>query len=161
MAKKDQEENFKIIAKNKRAHFDYEIIDKLEVGIVLTGSEVKSARQGGVSINEAHASDKFGEIFLFNANIPVYSFANQFNHEPRRPRKLLLRQREVNKMISAIQKKGMTLVPITLYFNHKGLIKLSLGLGKGKKVADKRETVKRRDWSRDKARLLRERNKGG
>lgn len=160
MAKKDQEENFKIIARNKRAHFDYEITDKVEAGIVLTGSEVKSTRLGGVSINESHASEKFGELFLFNANIPEYAFANQFNHEPRRPRKLLVKKRERNKLISSIQKKGMTLVPITIYFNHKGLIKISLGLGKGKKVADKRETIKKRDWARDKARILREKNKG-
>lgn len=160
MKKKDQEENFKIIARNKRAHFDYEISEKIEAGIILVGSEVKSARQGGVSINEAHASEKFGELFLFNANIPVYSFANQFNHEPRRPRKLLIKRRVMNKMISSVQKKGMTLVPISLYFNHKGLIKLSLGLGKGKKATDKRETIKKRDWDRDKARILRERNRG-
>ncbi len=141
-------------AQNRRARFDYFIIEEMEAGIVLTGSEVKSLRAGRASINETYAGEMSGEIFLFNANIPVYEQANQFNHEPKRPRKLLLHKRQVNKLIGAIQRKGMTLVALSVYFNDKGRAKVQLGLAKGKNVVDKRETIKERDWNREKSRIL-------
>lgn len=146
--------NYKVIAQNKRARFDYEIMETFQTGIVLTGTEVKSIRLGKSSINEAHAGDMMGEVYLFNANILEYPHAKHFNHEPKRPRKLLLRKREVNKLLGAIRKKGLTLVPLVMYFNHKGRIKLEIALGRGKKTVDKRETIKERDWNRDKNRLL-------
>jgi SsrA-binding protein len=145
----------RIVAQNRRARFDYSIIEEIEAGIVLTGSEVKSLRGGRASINETYAGEMQGEIFLFNANIPIYEQANQFNHEPKRPRKLLLHKRQVNKWIGAIQRKGMTLVALSVYFNNKGRAKVALALAKGKNTVDKRETIKERDWSRDKARILR------
>ncbi|MBX3456779.1 MAG: SsrA-binding protein SmpB [Candidatus Paracaedibacteraceae bacterium] len=141
-------------AQNRRARFDYFIIEEMEAGIVLTGSEVKSLRAGRASINETYAGEMNGEIFLFNANLPVYEQANQFNHEPKRPRKLLLHKRQVNKLIGAIQRKGMTLVALSVYFNDKGRAKVQLGLAKGKNVVDKRETIKERDWNREKSRIL-------
>ena len=141
-------------AQNRRARFDYFIIEEMEAGIVLTGSEVKSLRAGRASINETYAGEMSGEIFLFNANVPVYEQANQFNHEPKRPRKLLLHKRQVNKLIGAIQRKGMTLVALSVYFNDKGRAKVQLGLAKGKNVVDKRETIKERDWNREKSRIL-------
>lgn len=151
-------DQYRVVAQNRRARFDYEIIETLEVGIMLTGTEVKSLRQGTSSINESYAGEMEGEIFLFNANIPEYLEANRFNHEPKRPRKLLMRKRQLVKFLNAIRRKGMTLVPIKLYFNAKGLAKVELGLGKGKKTVDKRSTIKERDWQRDKSRLMR--NKG-
>lgn len=150
-------DQYRVVAQNRRARFDYEIIETLEVGIILTGSEVKSLRLGTSSINEAFAGEMEGEIFLFNANIPEYLQANQFNHEPKRPRKLLMKKRQLAKFLGAIRRKGMTLIPLKLYFNAKGRAKLELGLGRGKKTVDKRTTIKDRDWQRDKARLLRNR----
>jgi SsrA-binding protein len=140
----EKKDNYKVIAQNKRARFDYEIMETLEVGIVLQGSEMKSIRQGKVSINESFAGDMQGEIFLFN--------------EPRRPRKLLMHNKQLNKFLGAIRRKGLTLVPIVLYFNHRGRVKLLLGLGRGKKTVDKRETIKERDWDRSRARILRNRS---
>ncbi len=151
-------DQYRVVAQNRRAKFDYEIIETLEVGIILMGSEVKSLRLGTSSINESFAGEMEGEIFLFNANIPEYLQANQFNHEPKRPRKLLMKKRQLAKFLGAIRRKGMTLIPLKLYFNAKGRAKLELGLGRGKKTVDKRNTIKDRDWQRDKARLLR--NKG-
>ncbi|MEI8295608.1 MAG: SsrA-binding protein SmpB [Alphaproteobacteria bacterium] len=151
--------NYHVIAKNRRARFDYEIIETLEVGIVLMGSEVKSLRQGKASIHECFAGEAEGELYLFNANITEYAPAKHFNHEPRRSRKLLLHRRQKNKFLGAIRRKGMTLVPMSLYFNHKGRIKLLIGLGKGKKTVDKRETIKQRDWDRSKNRILRSNSK--
>ncbi|MBM3469035.1 MAG: SsrA-binding protein SmpB [Alphaproteobacteria bacterium] len=148
---------YRIVAQNRRARFDYEILETLEVGIVLLGSEVKSLRLGTSSINEAFAGEMEGEIFLFNANIPEYLQANRFNHEPKRPRKLLMKKRQLAKFLGAIRRKGMTLIPLKLYFNAKGLAKLELGLGRGKKTVDKRQTIKERDWQRDKSRLMRNR----
>jgi SsrA-binding protein len=148
-------DQYRVVAQNRRARFDYEILETLEVGIILTGSEVKSLRLGTSSINESFAGEMEGEIFLFNANIPEYLQANRFNHEPKRPRKLLMRKRQVNKFLTAIRRKGMTLVPLKLFFNAKGRAKLELGLGKGKKAVDKRDTIKERDWQRDKARIMR------
>jgi SsrA-binding protein len=150
-------DQYRVVAHNRRARFDYEIVETLEVGIILTGSEVKSLRLGTSSINESFAGEMEGEIFLFNANIPEYLEANRFNHEPKRPRKLLMRKRQLNKFLGAIRRKGMTLVPLKLYFNAKGRAKLELGLGRGKRTVDKRNTIKDRDWQRDKARLMRNR----
>src|SRR5476651_2235504 len=130
-------DQYRVVAQNRRARFDYEIVETLEVGIMLTGTEVKSLRQGTSSINESFAGEMEGEIFLFNANIPEYLEANRFNHEPKRPRKLLMRKRQVNKFLSPIRRKGMTLVPLKLYFNAKGRAKLEIGLGRGKKTVDK------------------------
>lgn len=146
----------KIVAQNKRARFDYHIEETLEAGIMLVGSEVKSLRTGKGSILEAYATHEEGEIFLINAFIPEYTEANRFNHEPKRKRKLLLRKKEVNKLIGAVQKKGKTLVPLSLYLNERGKIKVELAIAVGKKKHDKRETEKNRDWDRQKGRLLRE-----
>jgi SsrA-binding protein len=155
----EADSNYHVIAKNRRARFDYEILETLEVGIVLMGSEVKSLRQGKASIHECFAGEMEGELYLLNANITEYAQAKHFNHEPRRPRKLLLHRRQKNKFLGAIRRKGMTLVPMSLYFNHKGRIKLLIGLGKGKKTVDKRETIKQRDWDRSRSRILRANNK--
>jgi len=146
----------KVVALNKRARFDYLIEDTFEAGIMLYGSEVKSLRSGKGSIAESYASDEGDELFLINSFIPEYYEAARFNHEPKRPRKLLMRRRELNRLLGAIRKKGMTLVPLSLYFNQRGLAKIELGLGVGKKKADKRATEKERDWKREKGRLIRE-----
>jgi SsrA-binding protein len=144
----------KNIAQNRRARYDYFIDEVLEVGIVLTGTEVKSLRKNEVSISESHAMVDNGEIFLVNANIPEYDKANQFNHYPRRPRKLLLRKKDIKKLIGLVQRKGCTLVPVSMYFNYKNLAKVELGVARGKKEHDKRETIKQADWQRQKARVL-------
>jgi len=146
----------KYVAQNRRARHDYLIEDTFEAGIVLHGSEVKVLRQGHASIVEAYAGDKDGEIFLFNANIPEYPAA-RFNHEPKRARRLLMRRREINKLLGRVTREGMTLIPLAIYFNPRGIAKLSLGLAKGKRKSDKREAEKARDWQRDKARLMRDR----
>jgi SsrA-binding protein len=143
-------------AQNRRARYDYHITDTLEAGLQLQGTEVKVLRQGLASINEAYATERGGEIFLVNAHFPEYPSATRFNHEPRRPRKLLLHKKEINKLLGAIKREGVTLVPLSLYFNDRGIAKCELGLAKGKKKADKRETEKARDWQRDKARIMRE-----
>jgi SsrA-binding protein len=157
-AKKKLGDGRKIIADNRKARFNYTIVDTFEAGIELKGSEVKSLRNGQGSLNEAYAqATKQGEIMLVNAYIPVYLQAHQFNHETRRPRKLLLHRREIDKLSQAVQRQGMTLVPLRMYFNEKGRVKVELGLAQGKKLADKRETEKQRSWERDKARLMRER----
>lgn len=146
----------KLIAENRRARFDYFIDDTVEAGLVLTGTEVKSLRNGRANIAESYAAVEGDEIVLVNADIPPYSQANRFNHEPRRPRKLLLHRRQINRLIGAVQREGLTIIPTKLYWNDKGVAKLEIGLAKGKKIHDKRETVAQRDWQRDKARLLRE-----
>ena len=147
----------KTVAENLRARFDYFIEETFEAGIALSGTEVKSLRFGEGSITEAYAEVRDGECWLINANIPEFSHGNRFNHEPKRPRKLLLHTREIEKMIGAVERKGMTLVPLSVYFNSRGRAKVELALAKGKQVHDKRQTMKDRDWQRDKARLLRER----
>ena len=147
----------KVVAENRRARFDYAIEEKYEAGIALTGTEVKSLRFGEGSIAESYAEVKGDEVWLINANIPEFSHGNRFNHEPKRPRKLLLHEREIEKMIGAVERKGMTLVPLSVYFNGRGRAKVELALAKGKQTHDKRQTVKDRDWQRDKARLLRDR----
>jgi SsrA-binding protein len=148
-------DQYRVVAQNRRARFDFEITETLEVGIMLTGTEVKSLRLGTSSINESFAGEMEGEIFLFNANIPEYLEANRFNHEPKRPRKLLMRRRQLTKFLNSSRRKGMTLVPLKVYFNGKGRAKVELGLGRGKRNVDKRNTIKDRDWQRDKARLMR------
>lgn len=144
------------ICRNRRATYDYEIEDKIEAGIMLVGTEVKSLRAGKASINEAYAGEKGGELYLINANISIYDPAGRFNHDPKRARKLLVHKKELNKLLGASAKEGYTLVPMSLYFNARGIVKLQLGLGKGKKKADKRESEKERDWKRQKERLMRE-----
>ena len=155
MAKK-KDENSKIIAENRKARFTYAIGDTLEAGIALVGSEVKSLRGGKSTISESYAHAKEGELFLVNAYIPEYTQASRFNHEPKRTRKLLVHKAQAAKLSNAIQREGMTLIPLKMYFNEKGRAKVLLGVAKGKKLHDKRETEKSRDWARDKARLMRD-----
>jgi SsrA-binding protein len=156
MAKK-KDDATKLIAENRKARFAYAIDDTLEAGIMLVGSEVKSLRGGKSTIAESYATAKDGELFLVNAYIPEYTEASRFNHEPKRTRKLLVHKREAARLAQAIQREGMTLIPLKMYFNAKGRAKIELGIAKGKKLHDKRETEKSRDWARDKARLLRNR----
>jgi SsrA-binding protein len=144
-------------AQNRRARHDYLIEDTLEAGLVLQGSEVKVLRTGQASIAEAYADAQGGELFLVNANIPEYKAANRFGHEPRRPRKLLLHRKEMNKLLGAIRREGVTIVPLSIYFNERGRAKVELGVAHGKKKADRRQAEKERDWQRDKARLMRAR----
>jgi len=150
-------DNFKTIADNRKARFNFEIVDTFEAGIELKGTEVKSLRSGKSNIGESYAAAHGDELYLYNAYIPEYLQANRFNHETRRPRRLLMHKREIGKLIGATQREGMTLVPLKLYFNERGRAKLQLALARGKKTHDKRETAKRRDWERDKARIMRER----
>ena len=147
-----------IIARNRKARYDYFITDTIEAGLVLKGTEVKALRAGRASISQAYASEHNGDFMLVGSHIEEYSFGNRFNHAPKRPRKLLLHAHEIKKLIGAVQQKGMTLVPITLYFNEDGRAKLELGLAQGKKKVDKRQTEKKRDWQRQKARLMRDHN---
>jgi SsrA-binding protein len=146
----------KIVAENRRARFDYFIDQVFEAGIVLTGTEVKSLRFGEGSIAESYAEVKDEAIWLVNSNIPEFSHGNRHNHEPKRPRKLLLKEREIAKMHGAVAREGMTLVPLSVYFNSRGRAKVELALAKGKKAHDKRETIKERDWKREQSRLLRD-----
>lgn len=150
-------DKMKTVAENRRARFDYFIEDTYEAGIALTGTEVKSLRFGEGSIGESYAEVKDGQVWLINANIPEFSHGNRFNHEPKRPRKLLLHEREINKMHGAVNREGMTLVPLSVYFNSRGRAKVELALAKGKKAHDKRETIKERDWKREAGRILRDR----
>lgn len=142
------------VAENRRARFDYEILDTLEAGIALSGTEVKSLRQGKAQITEAYASPERGELWLINAYIPEYLQANRFNHEEKRPRKLLVHKKELSRLSQDVERAGNTIVPLKLYFNEQGRAKLLIGVGKGKKSYDKRETEKNRDWNREKARLM-------
>lgn len=146
----------KVVAENRRARFDYYIDETFEAGIVLTGTEVKSLRFGEGSIAESYAEVKNGEVFLINSNVPEFSHGNRYNHVPKRPRKLLLSRRQVDRLQGAVERKGMTLVPLSVYFNGRGRAKVELALAKGKNVADKRATVKERDWKRDQQRIMRE-----
>ena len=148
----------RIVADNRKARFNYEIVDTLEAGIALTGTEVKSLRQGKATIGEAYAGPSGNELFLFNAYIPEYLQANRFNHETRRPRRLLLHNRQIDKFLGATQREGFTVIPLKIYFNEKGRAKVELGLGRGKKLHDKRESEKKKDWDRERARLMREKN---
>jgi SsrA-binding protein len=146
---------FKIIAENRKARFNYEIGEVVEAGIALTGTEVKSLRQGKATIAESYADAKNGEIWLVNANIPEYLQASRFNHAPKRPRKLLLHRRQIDKLAVAVEREGMTIVPLKMFFNEKGRAKIEIALGRGKKLHDKRETEKKRSWDREKGRLMR------
>ena len=154
---KKKDDGTKIVADNRKARYAYAIDETLEAGIMLMGSEVKSLRAGKSTISESYAYAKDGELFLVNAYIPEYTQASRFNHEPKRGRKLLVHKSEAVKFSNAIQREGMTLIPLKMYFNAKGRAKVLLGIAKGKKTHDKRETEKSRDWARDKARLLRNR----
>jgi len=153
--KKDPARRF--VAENRKARHNYEILETFEAGITLQGSEVKSLREGKANIAESYASAEKGEIYLINSSIQEYRQANRFNHDERRPRKLLMHKREIARLIGAIEREGMTLVPLKLYFNDRGIAKVQLALARGKKLHDKRETEKKRDWQRQKARLLRDR----
>jgi SsrA-binding protein len=146
---------FKVIADNRKARFNYEIGEVVEAGIALTGTEVKSLRQGRANIAESYADAKGGEIWLVNANIPEYLQASRFNHAPKRPRKLLLHRRQINKLAAAVDREGMTIVPLKLFFNDKGRAKIEIALGRGKKLHDKRESEKKRGWERERGRLMR------
>jgi SsrA-binding protein len=147
----------KLIAENRRARFDYFLEDKLEAGLTLRGTEVKALREGRANIAESYAAVEGREIILVNAHIPEYGPANRFNHEPRRPRKLLLHRKQLDKLIGAVNREGRTIIPTRLYFNDKGLVKLEVALAKGKKAHDKRATEAERDWKRDQGRLMRDR----
>ena len=147
----------RVAAQNRKARHDYSIEDSLEVGIVLTGSEVKSLRSGRATITEAYATEENGELYLINAYIPEYEQAGLQNHEPRRPRKLLAHRRQISRLAGGVQRAGMTLVPLKLYFNDRGVAKLELGLAKGKREFEKRDATKQREWARDKARIMRAR----
>lgn len=150
-----KEERYKIAAENRRARFDYELDERFEAGVMLVGTEVKALRTGKATIAESYASvERSGEIFLINANIPEYLQGNRFNHEPKRPRKLLLHAKEIAKITQGVEREGMTIVPLRIYFNEQGRAKIAIALGKGKKLHDKRETDKQRDWQREKSRLL-------
>ena len=155
MAKKRDDDGCKVAAENRKARFSYAIESNVVAGIMLTGSEVKSLRNGRATIAESYATIKDGELWLINANIPEYVQANRFGHEPKRIRKLLVHKNQVRKLSAAIQREGMTLVPLKLYFTPRGIAKLEIGIAKGKKLHDKRETEKQRDWARDKARIMR------
>jgi SsrA-binding protein len=150
------ERAFKIVADNRKARFNYEIGERYEAGLALSGTEVKSLRVGRATIAESYAAEQDGELWLYNAYIPEYLEASRFNHVTRRPRKLLLRRREINKLKAAVEREGMTLVPLKLYFNGNGRAKIELALARGKKLHDKREAEKTRSWERERARLLRE-----
>ena len=150
--------SFGRIAENRKAKYNYEIREKIQTGIILTGTEVKSLRLGKASISESYASETNGKLFLINSNIPIYEAANNFNHEPIRQRELLVSKKERNKLFGLIKKEGVTLVPLSLYFNKKGFAKVDLGISKGKKKQDKRESIKLREWNRQKSRIMKENN---
>lgn len=156
MAKAPENKNYKVVAENRRARYDYAIEDDIECGIILEGSEVKSLRLGGANIAESYASVEEGELWLVNSYIAPYGQAKTFGHDEKRRRKLLVSRREMARLWSDTQRKGMTLVPLVLYFNHRGLAKLKIGIAKGKKTVDKRATEAKRDWSRQKQRLLKD-----
>ena len=154
---KEKNPNTRTVAENRKARFSYEVLDTYEAGLALTGTEVKSLREGKANIQESYASVEGGEIWLINSYLPEYLQGNRFNHEPRRRRKLLLNKREMARLAQGVEREGMTMVPLKIYFNERGRAKLLLGLARGKKLHDKRETEKERDWGREKARLLKER----
>ena len=147
--------NARVVAHNRKARFNYEIGETFEAGVALTGTEVKSLRAGKATIAESYADSRGGEIWLVNANIPEYQQASRFNHAPKRPRKLLLHKRQIHKLAAAVEREGMTIVPLKLFFNEKGRAKLEIALGRGKKLHDKRETEKKRSWERERGRLMR------
>ena len=150
------EPKLKVVADNRKARFNYEIGETIEAGVSLTGSEVKSLRNGRANIGESYAATRDGELWLYNSNISEYKQAGRFNHAPKRPRKLLLHRRQINKLIGAVEREGMTVVPLKIYFNDKGRAKVEIALARGKKLHDKRQTEKKRDWQREKGRLMRQ-----
>ena len=154
---KEKKPTGKTVAENRKARYSYEVIDTYEAGLALTGTEVKSLREGHANIQESYASNEDGEIWLINSYLPEYLQGNRFNHEPRRRRKLLLNKREIARMTQAVDREGMTMVPLKIYFNDRGRAKLLLAIARGKKLHDKRQTEKLRDWNREKGRLLKER----
>ncbi|HET9175641.1 MAG TPA: SsrA-binding protein SmpB [Pseudolabrys sp.] len=149
------ERRLKVVADNRKARFNYAIGETFEAGIVLTGSEVKSLRAGKATIAESYADARGGELWLINSNISEYLQASRFNHAPKRARKLLLQKREINRLVGAVEREGMTIVPLKLYFNEKGRAKIEIALARGKKLHDKRETLKKRSWERERGRLMR------
>ncbi len=151
------EPGMRVVADNRKARFHYEIGETFEAGIALTGTEVKSLRFGEGSIAESYAEVKDGEVWLVNSNIPEFSHGNRFNHEPKRPRKLLLHGREIARLFGAVMRQGMTLVPLSIYFNSRGRAKVELALARGRKLHDKREHEKEKDWKKEQGRLLRQR----
>ena len=157
-----KESNYKVVLKNRKAKFEFSFIETYEAGLILLGSEVKSLRLGQGSIAESHIGPMTIEnneaLYLFNSTINEYTQANQLNHDPKRPRKLLMKKREINKLTGNVRKKGLAIVPVQLYFNHKGIAKITIALARGKKLVDKRETIKERDWKRSKARILKDSN---
>lgn len=157
MTQKKNDPNNRTVAENRKARFAYEVIDTVEAGLVLTGTEVKSLRQGQANIQESYASVEGGEIWLINSYLPEYLQGNRFNHEPRRRRKLLLNKREMARLAQAVEREGMTMVPLKIYFNDRGRAKLLLAIARGKKLHDKRQSEKQRDWAREKGRLLKAR----
>ncbi len=156
MAAKKEKPAGRVAAVNRRARFNYEVQQTYEAGIALAGSEVKSLREGRANIADSYAGERGGELWLYNAHIPEYLQANRFQHAPRRARKLLLHKREINRLIGAVNREGMTIVPLKIYFNDRGRAKVELAVARGKKLHDKRETEKKRSWQREKARVMRE-----
>jgi SsrA-binding protein len=156
MAAKPEQKKLKVVADNRKARFNYFIDETMEAGVALTGTEVKSLRLGKATIAESYADARAGEIWLINSNIPEYLQAHRYNHLPKRPRKLLLHARQINKLAGAVEREGMTIVPLKLYFNERGRAKIEIALGKGKKLHDKRETLKKRSWERERGRLMRD-----
>ncbi len=151
-----KQEGIKVISENRRARYDYELMEFFEAGLVLQGSEVKSLRVGHVNLAEAYAAMKGDELFLINSNIPEYREANRFNHEQKRPRKLLLHAKQIQRLAVGVSREGLTIVAVKMFFNPLGRVKVDIALARGKKAVDKRETIKIRDWNREKSRLLRE-----
>ncbi|KAF0230909.1 MAG: SsrA-binding [Beijerinckiaceae bacterium] len=151
------EARYKIAAENRRARFNYEILDTIEAGIMLTGTEVKALRGGKATIAESYAAIEGNELFLINSYIPEYLQANRFNHVPKRPRKLLVHARQLAKLAQGVEREGMTIVPLKVYFNEKGRAKIEIAVARGKKLHDKRETEKKRDWQREQGRIMRDR----
>ena len=151
-----KQDGIKVVADNRRARHDYEILQTFEAGIELKGSEVKSLREGRTTLAESYAAMKGGELFLINSNIPEYREANRFNHDPKRPRRLLLHKKEISKLSSGISREGLTIVPLKMFFNPRGRAKVDIALAKGRKLHDKREAIKTRTWDRERARLLRD-----
>lgn len=157
MAKAAGEARRKVVADNRRARFDYEILETYEAGLELAGTEVKSLRESRASLADSYAAMQGRELYLLNAHIPEYGLGNRFNHEPRRPRRLLLHRRQIDKLAGGVQREGLTIVPLRIYFNDRGRAKAEVALARGKRLHDKRETQKERTWQREKARLMRER----
>ena len=152
-----KQEGIKVVAENRRGRYDYELIQFFEAGIELKGSEVKSLRVGHINLAEAYAAMKGDELFLLNSNVPEYREANRFNHEQKRPRKLLLNRKEIDRLAVGVLREGLTIIPLKMFFNPRGRVKVDIALAKGKKLVDKRETIKMRDWNREKSRVLRDR----